>query len=157
MKITNKIICNKNEVESLKKYLIENSYVSAPITLINRGARVCKGIIEKTDDVGLIKTCWSELGRIKSIERFNQNNFLVKQVVPILKESNCKDENDKLGDILACKKKYSKNQLELVITLLKINGLIIADGNTRVVACYEYNFERKENITNLPIYLISEV
>jgi hypothetical protein len=153
--IKNRINCSFIEINNLKDYL-----ATTPVgwlnELIDNHATVSKGRIESLLEVGKTRTIWGDLGGIQSKNEYGSEKFLVGQIIPVLKKPLCSDRTT-LNKILEYIQLFADNKLELKITLLEVNNqFTICDGNTRVVACFEYWSKCGINDVNLPVYVITQ-
>jgi hypothetical protein len=131
--IFNKQSCTPDEIEGHIGYLVQEN-MSAVADAIMNGAPLSKGDIGSRDDLGALVTIFKNLDLVFARQRYGREKFLVREVLPTLRDPNCND----------------------VDSLLKVEqyGMcIIVDGNKRASACYEGR--SATNFTLVPVYLVS--
>lgn len=142
------------EIETLKIYLSQTP-VSWIVELMKRGAEVLKGEVTPISEIGKLRTMWSELGTIRSIDEHGSDKFLVSQVMQALSKPACTDRRtpDEIRQYIEL---LDSGQLEVKITLLEDkSGLLICDGDKRAVACYEWGLKKGLEQLTLPVYVVT--
>jgi hypothetical protein len=135
--------------------LFVNDIRSWLVGVIDRGATVSKGEVETLSQVGRLRTMWGDLGGVRSVDEYDSEKFLVNQVMTVLKKPQCIDR-ERLDRIENYVKLFANNELDLRITLMEDrSGITICDGNTRVVACFEYCIRTGQTSLRLPVNVIS--
>jgi len=154
MPIINRKSCSLTEINALKTYLSQTP-VSCMVERINRGAEVSKGEVTPISEIGGLRTIWSDLGTIRSIDEHGSDKFLVSQVAKALSKPSCTDRRT-LEEIRQYIQLLDSGRLELKITLVEDkNGLLICDGNKRAVACYEWGLREDLQRFMLPVYVVT--
>jgi len=149
MYITKRRDCTAEERRSLMDYL-SLTPVAWIVEVVGSGAKVSKGEIDKTSELGNLKTIWKDLGGIR-----RANEYSVREVVKILGDPLCTDAKSR-EKIQQYKRLYGLEKLRLTITLLERNNdLMIIDGNKSAVACYEYGKDHGLSNLRLPVYIIT--
>jgi hypothetical protein len=146
--------CTPKEISELRAYL-STTPVRWLVGVIDGGARVSKGEVKSLSQVGRLRTIWGDLGGVRSDHEYGLEKFLVGQVMAVLKKPQCTDK-ERLDRIENYVKLFANNQLDLKITLMEDrSGITICDGNTRVVACFEYCVRTGQTSLRLPVNVIS--
>lgn len=150
--------CGIRETEELICYLEKTPVKELANLLRSKNYELKKGNITSIEDIGSLKTKFGELGEIQSIEVFNRDKFLVKEVIPILMRTenhSNKYAQKALNEIKEFIIKDKADELEYKISIFQeVNaGYVIEDGNKRSIAFYERRKTNEKNIS-FPIYLI---
>ena len=152
--ISNRTICSLTEINSLKTYLSKTP-VCWLVKVIDQGAKVSKGEIVSLSQIGELRTIWGELDGIYKNGMNDSEKFLVKEVMKVLRDPWCHDTH-RLTLIEKYKRLLASDELELIITLFeKEENIVICDGNSRAVACFEYGLETGQSNLSLPVYAIT--
>lgn len=148
------VICGTQETQNHMDYL-EQTPVRGLADLLRFGGYVLKkGNIISLKYLGSLKTEFGELGGINSGKVFDRNKFLVREVMTILRRSDCSDKKS-LSSIEYFMKMDEAGELEFKITIFHDNTeYIIKDSNKRAVAFYERRKKINENNIIFPFYLI---
>ena len=150
--ILNRQTCSPQETRRLIKYL-KATPVPWVADKIEKGSSLLRGEIRRRDNLGSLTTIFSELGGIFAKQMHGREKFLVKEVLPALRDPKCTDTSSRLA-VERYMKLDASNLLEIVITIYCTDtGYFIVDGNKRASACYE---ERSVvNFAPISVYFVS--
>jgi hypothetical protein len=147
----NRQSCSEGEKQSHIQYLMKTP-VSGIVTKIEEGALLSKGEIQSRDVLGSLTTIFSDLGNILASQRHDESKFLVRQVLPALRDSSCNDK-DTLRKVECYRKLYEAKSLIVKITICEDgDSCMIIDGNKRASAIYNSCLS---SFTPVMVYLIS--
>lgn len=146
--------CSIDESNRLKLYL-QNTPVAGLVQYIHNGIlNPHKGIVDSIDVLGNLKTEFGNIDNKSSMEIYNRNKFLVKELYPLLTK-NPQLDPDMLDSINYFRKNWN-NLNDKIITVLKVNDeFCLKDGDKRAIAFYE-NQKEKSNNQSLEIILLKE-
>ncbi len=153
--ISNRTNCSLAEIDCLRTYLSQTP-VHRLVKVIDKGARVSRGEIKPLSQIGRLRTMWGELDGIYRNGKDDSEKFLVKEIMPALRDPQCHDAQ-RLCLIEGFKRRLlTNNKLELKITLFEEeDNIIMCDGNSRTVAYFEYGLETRQSNLSLPVYIIN--
>ncbi len=154
--ITNRQNCSPEEIQRLIQYL-EATPVAWVADKIRRGAALSKGEIQSREYLGALVTIFSKLGSdlglIVARQRYGREKFLVREILPTLRDPQCVDE-DARSKVECYMKLDTLNSLEIIITIYQYGtDCIVVDGNKRASACYEGRSSM--DFRPVPVYLVS--
>jgi hypothetical protein len=123
-------------------------------------ARYAWKSVEKADvqslaEIGSLETIFECLGGIKCHDLHGTKRFRVDQVLAALQHPSCTDRA-MLASITQYKILYGQGKLNILITLFDCaEGIIVCDGNKRMVACLEHTKEQGIGSLVLPVFIVS--
>jgi|GEM_PF-3344631 len=144
--------CTVPETSEHIKYL-EGTPVSQVAILLRNGSPLYKGVIKSREILGSIPTIYSELRGIYCSKEYSREKFLVKEVLPTLKDPRCSD-NQSLDSIEYFMKLVAEDLMKVTkITILEqARNCLVVDGNKRASAWYERTSAYK--FPEIPLYLV---
>jgi len=144
--------CSADERQNLIQYL-KQTPVAWVADKIVRGALLSKGEIQSRAVLGSLTTIFSNLGGVLATQRHGKEKFLVREVLPVLRDPRCNDK-DALRKVECYMELDAANRLEIKITICEVgDNCMIVDGNIRASAIYE----RRSSSSFIPVmvYLVS--
>jgi hypothetical protein len=151
---SNRVACTTAERSHLKAYLSPTP-VSWLCPLIDAGKFVEKADVQSLAEIGSLETIFECLGGIKYHDLHGTKRFRVDQVLAALQHPSCTDKA-MLASITHYKNLYGQGKLDILITLFDCaEGIIVCDGNKRMVACVEHTKEQRIGSLVLPVFIVS--
>jgi hypothetical protein len=151
---SNRVACTPAERSHLKAYLLP-SPVRWLCPIIDAGASVEKADVQSLAEIGSLETIFECLGGIKCQDLHETKRFRVDQVLAALQHPSCTDKA-MLASVTRYKDLYQQGKLDILITLFDCaDGLIVCDGNKRMVACHEHTKKQRISSLVLPVFIVS--
>lgn len=150
--IVNRRGCSAEEKQHLIQYL-KQTPVACVADKIAAGALLSKGEIQSRAVLGSLTTIFGNLGGLLATRRHGKERFLVREVLPVLRDPRCTDKGA-LRKVECYMELDAANRLEIKITICEVGGgRMIVDGNKRASAIYERR--SSSSFTPVMAYLVS--
>jgi hypothetical protein len=149
-----RVTCTTAERSHLKAYLSPTP-VRWLCPIIAAGKSVEKADVQSLAEIGSLETIFECLGGIKCQDLHGTKRFRVDQVLAALQHPSCTDKV-MLRSIAHYKDLYGQGKLDILITLFDCaEGIIVCDGNKRMVACLEHTKEQGIGSLVLSVFIVS--